>query len=237
MSFFRAKNRAINKTVYYDNRVNGFLRSPIRTGNLFVEQNENIVNDLTIGGNLTMGGDLTAKNVRANQGNFYLDNYLLIPYGTIIQSAAVVVPPGWFLCDGASLLKANYLNLFNAIQYTYGGSGSNFNLPDIRGRVAVGSGQGSGLTNRELAGQEGVERHVLNIDEIPSHNHSSNATGGSIGLITSTGANTASTDLDNTANEPNLFNSLPALVINPNGGGQAHNNMQPFLVLNYLIKY
>ena len=237
MSFLRAKSRALNKNAYSDNRVYGFLRLPLRTGNLYVERNETVGNDLEVRGNVTLGGDLTAKNVRANNGNFYLDNYLLVPYGTIIQSAAITVPTGWLPCDGASILRATYANLFSAIEYTYGGSGANFNVPDIRGRVAVGSGTGAGLTSRSLASTGGAETHTLGVGEIPSHSHTSNAVGGTIGLITSTGGNTASTGLDNTAGEPNLFGTLPALTINNTGGGGAHNNMQPFIVFQYLIKY
>ena len=237
MSYLRAKSRAINQNVYYDNRLNTFTKPPMLSGNLFVENYERVGGNMDISGNLTIGGDLQAKSYYANNGNFYLDNYILIPYGTIIQTAAVTIPDGWLVCDGASILKAIYLNLFNAIGYTYGGSGSNFNVPDIRGRIAVGSGTGAGLTTRNLGTTGGEEAHTLTTDEIPSHSHSSNAVGGNIGLITSTGNNTASTGLDNTSGEPDLFQTLPALTINSTGGGNAHNNMQPFIVFHYLIKY
>ena len=66
---------------------------------------------MDICGNLTIGNELTANSFYAKSGNFYLDNYLLIPYGTIIQSAAVNVPAGWLLCDGASVVKSIYLHL------------------------------------------------------------------------------------------------------------------------------
>jgi len=231
MSYLRAKSRAINRNVYFDNRLNTFTKPPMKDGNLFVE------NDETIGGNLSVGGQLSARSFHANLGNFYLDNYLLIPYGTIIQSAAVNIPEGWLLCNGASIVKNSYLNLYNAIGYTYGGSGDNFNVPDIRGRVSVGTGTGAGLSSRALGNTGGAETHQLSVGEMPSHSHTSNATGGSVGLITSTGSNTASTGLDNTSGEPDLFATLPALTINSTGSSNAHNNMQPFIVLNYLIKY
>jgi microcystin-dependent protein len=237
MSVLRVKSRAINRNVYYDNKLNTFTQPPIQAGNLFVENDERVDGNMDISGNLRIGGELTAKSFYANTGNFYLDNYMLIPYGTIIQSAAVTVPQGWLLCDGASILKTIYLNLYNAIGYTYGGSGNNFNVPDIRGRVAIGTGTGAGLTARTLGNKSGEETHQLSVGEMPSHSHTSNATGGTIGLITSTGANTASTGLDNTSGEPDLFATLPALTINNTGSSNAHNNMQPYIVLNYLIKY
>ena len=277
MSFFRAKNRALNKNVFFDQRVYGFLKSPIRTGNLYVENNENVNKDLTVGGNMaiannllvkgdqtiggdldvsgnqtiggdlevkgdqTIGGDLDVKgDVSANSvyatGNFYLDNYLLIPYGTIIQSAAVSVPIGWLACDGASVSKITYPELFGAISNTYGGSGLNFNVPDLRGRVAVGSGAGAGLTSRALASSGGDETHTLSVGEMPSHTHTSNATGDTIGLMIANGIDTAE-GADSSLNEPNVMTRPTALIINETGGGQAHNNMQPFLVLNYFIKY
>ena len=160
----------------------------------------------------------------------------MIPYGTIIQSAAVSIPNGWLQCNGASILKVDYINLFNTIGYTYGGSGNNFNIPNIQGRVVVGTGTGPGLTTRNLGNTGGAETHTLTTSEIPSHTHSSNAVGGSIGLITANGSNTA-INVDNSSGEPNLYTAPQALTINSTGDGNPHNNMQPFIVLTYLIKY
>jgi microcystin-dependent protein len=230
MSYLRAKSRAINQNVYFDNRLNTFTKPPMKDGNLFVE------NDETIGGNLSIGGQLSARSFYANRGNFYLDNYILIPYGTIIQSAAVTVPEGWLLCNGDSILKNIYLNLYNAIGYTYGGSGDNFNVPDIRGRVSLGTGTGAGLSSRTLGNTGGAETHQLSVGEMPSHSHTSNSTG-SRGLMTSTGNNTASSGLDNSSGEADLYVGPVQLTINSAGSSNAHNNMQPFIVLNYLIKY
>jgi microcystin-dependent protein len=208
----------------------------MRYGNLSIENNENVGNDLDVCGNLVVGHDLIARNYYSNGGNFYLDNYILIPYGTIIQSAAVSIPDGWLNCNGASISTLTYANLFSAIGYTYGGSGSNFNIPDIQGRVVVGTGSGSGLSSRTLGQKNGEETHTLTTAEMPSHSHTSNAIGGSIGLITANGANTA-IDVDSSSVEPNLYAAPQALTIDSNGSGNAHNNMQPFIVLYYLIKY
>ena len=236
MSFFRVKSRQTNSGVFLQNRLATFTSPPMRTGDLYVEKNETVGGNLDVSGNLTVHQDLRAKNFYAS-GNYYLDNYVLIPAGTIIQSAATTIPGGWLFCDGRSLIVLEYQSLFNAIGYTYGGATTTFNIPDTRGRTTVGSGTGIGLTARALGDKNGEETHVLSTDEMPSHTHSSNATGGSIGLITATGHNTQDGSVNDSAIEPDLYAGLPALIINSTGSGNAHNVMQPFIVFNYLIKY
>ena len=104
--------------------------------------------------------------------------------------------------------------------------------------MAVGTGSGAGLTSRNLGDNVGgVETHALNVNEMPSHSHSSNAVGGTIGLITANGEKTATSDVDSSGGEPNLHTLPQALTIDSNGNGAGHNNMQPFIVLRYLIKY
>jgi microcystin-dependent protein len=223
-----------------DNRLANLTNPHNYDGDIHIERNQTIGGNLDISGNLTVGGDLRARNYYAS-GNFYLDNYVLIPAGTIIQSAAINEPNGWLDCNGRVLSVVVYADLFNAIGYTYGGvySGSDlsFNIPDMQGRVGVGSGNGSGLTARTLGTTGGAETHTLSVGEIPAHSHTSNAIGGSTGLITSNSQNTASSGLDTTANEPNLYATPVALSINNTGSGLPHNNMQPYMVLRYLIKY
>jgi microcystin-dependent protein len=233
MSFFRAKNRAVNKNVYDANRLAEFNRPPIKKGDLYVEHNE------TVGGDLTIGGDLKARNYYAS-GNYYLNNYILIPYGTIIQSAAVNIPDGWLLCDGSSLLKIDYTNLFNAIGTTYGGTNLTdyFNIPNLNKRVIVGAitdDNDVSYNSYKLAGTGGEEKHTLTTAEMPSHTHTTNP-GEGYGLINYNNANTMNSSV-NDGLEPNLYTSPNTLTINPQGGGHSHNNMQPFIALYYLIKY
>jgi len=232
MSFFRAKSRQTNQNTYLQNRLANFTNPPMRTGDLHVERDE------TVGRDLDISGNLTATNFYAT-GNFYLNSHILIPPGTVIQSAAVNVPAGWFDCNGALLNKVTYAGLFAAIGNTYGGTSSDlsFNLPDARGRVCVGAGDGVALSNRVLGATGGAETHTLTTDEIPAHSHTSNAVGGSIGLIIADGSSTAGGESDASATEPNIYAAPRALTIDNNGGGAAHNNMQPFIVLRHLIKY
>ena len=232
MSILRKRSQTINSLTYLDNRLTTFTNPPIRTGDLYVEKNETVGQNLDVSGNLTIGGDLRAKNYYAS-GNYYLNNYILIPYGTIIQSAAVNVPDGWLNCIGTSLVTTVYSNLFGAIGYTYGGSSGNFNIPDLRGRVGVGAGSAAGLTTRALGGAGGEEAHTLSVNEMPTHSHTltrrSNPDDGAY--------DTGSTHQDESSAATTDRADLGLFNTNDTGSGSAHNIMQPFIVIQYFIKY
>lgn len=145
------------------------------------------------------------------------------PVGSVIAFAGSSAPSGWLLCDGSAVSRSTYAALFAIVGTTYGaGDGSTtFALPDLRGRTAIGAGQGSGLTNRTLAGTVGSETHTLSTSEMPSHTHNI------VGYDSYNGGYraTLSTTSDNSS-----YSTAAA------GGGASHNNMQPSLVLNYIIK-
>lgn len=163
---------------------------------------------------------------------------LLVPVGAVVAYGSSNAPKGWLNCAGQAVSREEYADLFSVIGTTYGsGNGSTtFNTPNLSGRVVVGQGSGSGLTPRSMGSTGGAETHTLTTGEIPSHSHTSNATGGTLGLITADGNNTAGGGLDTSAVEPNLYAAPAALSIDNVGDGGAHNNMQPFAVLNYIIK-
>lgn len=243
----RAQRRQVNRNVMYDVRLADFTNPHIRLGDLHVERNQTIGGNLDVSGNLTLGGDLRARNYYAS-GNFYLNNFVLIPAGTIIQSAATNVPGGWLDCNGETLSVAMYSYLFSAIGYTYGGVyrgadlGSNraadlsFNIPDMRGRVGVGAGANPGtvtlpaLTPRSLGDISGAETHTLTVEQMPRHDHT-----GTTGSTQS--ALSAPTDAGTTGGHDIADNGPHSHSIPLQGNDQPHNNMQPFLVLRYLIKY
>jgi len=129
MSYRRVQRREMNRTLMLDNRLVNLTQPHILDGDIHIERNQTIGGNLDIYGNLTIGGDLRARNYYAS-GNFYLDNYVLIPAGTIIQSAAINEPAGWLDCNGRVLSVVVYADLFNAIRYTYGGvySGSDLSF-------------------------------------------------------------------------------------------------------------
>jgi microcystin-dependent protein len=104
------------------------------------------------------------------------DNGIYVPQfpaGTLLDFAGATAPGGWLLCDGSALSRTTYSVLYGVIGTTYGaGDGSTtFNLPDTRGRISVGAGQGTGLTNRVLAATGGEEAHTLSVAELASHTH------------------------------------------------------------------
>lgn len=146
-------------------------------------------------------------------------------------------PKGWATCDGQLLPISQNTALFSLLGTTYGGDGkSNFALPDMRGRAAMQPGQGPGLSDRYLGESAGEETVTLIVSEIPAHNHTimsindsgdTNQPAGN-GFARSTGASVYSPSGPQQA-------SLSPTALSPTGGSQPHNNMQPYLVLNYII--
>lgn len=169
-------------------------------------------------------------------------------------------PRAWAFCNGQLLSIAQNQALFSLLGTTYGGDGrTTFALPDLRGRVAIHSGTGPGLTPRPLGQRSGEQTHTLINSEIPSHQHfitngAATVTGaGSINVgKEGKGVSAEDTAADNfignvsggfrTAAGSGTLNPASVSVsasisgaTNPDGGSQAHNNMQPYLVINYII--
>jgi len=156
---------------------------------------------------------------------------------------------GWMICDGRSLLRSDYLFLFNVIGYKYGGSGSNFNLPNPAGRVLGVVGSGSGLTTRGFGSNVGEETHTLTIAEMPTHNHTGTTNNSSTGITLNNATNVANTNTHNVrgvkggiaADDSNCGNGDNAnlsltdpthshtFATSNTGLSNAHNNMQPTL--------
>jgi microcystin-dependent protein len=97
----------------------------------------------------------------------------LVPTGTVVAFAGTTPPSGWLSCDGAAVSRSANASLFAAIGTTYGpGDGSTtFNLPDLRGRLPIGTGTGTGLTGRSLGKTYGTENIALTVGQLPSHAH------------------------------------------------------------------
>lgn len=157
------------------------------------------------------------------------------PYiGEIRIFAGNYEPLGWRFCDGSLLSIAENDTLFMLIGTTYGGDGeSTFALPDLRGRLPMHHGTGSGLTPRGLGETGGQERVTLAPNQTPVHGHTRFASG-SIGTRATPGGHLpAASNLERPA-----FGSTLDVQIGSTesaGGGQPHDNMQPYLALNFII--
>lgn len=156
----------------------------------------------------------------------------IVPYGGEIPKKIeepIQVGKAWFFCNGASLDREEYKDLFDVIGVAFGAPDSDsFNLPDLRGRVAVGAGSGRDLTPRELGKTGGEEKHTLTIDEMPKHSH--RWKGVTIDKRDEYGFE---------GSEQNVYSKPYNFMDNMNekqGKDKPHNNMQPFLVVNYIIK-
>lgn len=169
-----------------------------------------------------------------------------VPAGLIAPTGRAAAPTGWLMCNGQAVSRATYAELFNAIGTTYGaGDGSStFNVPDLRGRVPVGEDGSAGrLSASDARGNSGgEEKHTLTTAELAAHDHpmvSSNA-GGAATSINGSGDALASHG-GPAVNGPMLLRGgdsgfYAALGIGANGGGGAHNNMQPYQVVNFMIR-
>ncbi|MGJ1286538.1 phage tail protein [Sphingobacterium spiritivorum] len=170
-------------------------------------------------------------------------------------------PAGWMFCDGTLLSISYYQALYAIIGTTYGGDGvTTFGVPDLRGRVPVGTGQGPGLTNVVLGQKMGTETVTLLVPNLPAHNHSApvNATTVPFAVKVSPAASTLHAAVTGSQLGQPMYNSAPTLGFNSNvpdktmsdsslnvsgltitttsmGGSLAHENMQPFLTANYII--
>lgn len=161
----------------------------------------------------------------------------LLPAGVVVPYAGSIAPAGWLLCYGQAVSRTTYASLFSLISTTYGsGDGSTtFNLPDLRGRVVAGKDNMGGTSANRLTGLTGgvdgdvlgatggTETHTLTTTQMPAHAHS--IYGQDPGAIANGFALTVGS------------RGGTAAVTADAGGGAAHNNVQPVIVLNYIIKY
>lgn len=147
-------------------------------------------------------------------------------------------PKGWAFCDGQLLPISQNTALFSLLGTTYGGDGkSNFALPNMQGNAPMHPGQGPGLSLHDLGETGGSDTVTLLESELPAHSHALNASGqpgedaspSGEALARSVGAVLYQTNVSQ-----NLVSMAPG-VLAPTGGGQPHNNMQPYLTLNFCI--
>lgn len=178
----------------------------------------------------------------------------LVPVGTVLPFAGGAAPTGFLLCHGQAVSRLDHADLFAAIGTTYGAGdgGTTFNLPDLRGRVAAGrDNMGGTAANRLTAGASGVDGatlgaaggaqvHTLTAAQMPVHGHGVNDPGHSHSYgagqipsaLTPRGTNGDGTNFNN---NPWTNGAVTGISIQAAGGGGAHQNTQPTIILNHII--
>lgn len=154
-----------------------------------------------------------------------------LPIGGMLIWLTDTAPNGWLLCYGQEISRSVYARLFVLIGTTFGiGNGTTtFNLPDLRGRLPLGQDDMGGtpanrITNAEadsIGGSAGAENHTLTIAEMPAHTHKlpDAVDGGGFAFMAEN------------LSPRNTYDTSPT------GSDNAHNNVQPYLTINYIIKY
>ena len=179
---------------------------------------------------------------------------------SVMLFAGNFAPRGWSFCDGQLLPIASNTALFSLLGTIYGGDGrTTFALPDLRGRVPVGPRNGPGLSDYRLGERGGTQSVTLNVLQMPSHSHlatmatasaavaiPANSADGSTGTPGTTSVLSKAADINgddvtvygttaNTTLAPFAAPISGSVTLQDSGGGQSHENRQPFNAINYII--
>lgn len=165
------------------------------------------------------------------------DNFI----GEIRLFAGNFAPANWALCNGQTLSIQQNTALFSLIGTTYGGDGvTNFNLPNLQGRVPVGEGQGPGLSNRIIGMAAGVEQVTLATANLPLHTHTLSASSAAATAfkVDNSLPGTVSAShfyVNNTGTPAPTFGNLNPQSVSPAGANLPHSNLMPTLCLSFII--
>ena len=214
------------------------LQSLVASGNGVFAGDLSVLGTTTLlgglAGDLAVSGNVTADDITVNGSS-----QAYPPVGSMMQYAGAVAPVGWLLCNGQPCSQATYAQLFGVIGYTYGGTTPSFNVPDMRSRVPIGAGQGAGLSNYGLNQQGGNETVTLTTNQMPVHSHSFQV--GPLAAVNSGngdsyGARWGGGGGDNVPNNYTNYTYGPTPTSTA-GGTDSIPILNPYLALNYIIKY
>ena len=211
--------------------------TPINAENLNKIQ-ENMEKAINEKSSLPVGGDegqILAKASNQDNDVEWIDNIGqgggdTLPIGAILPFSGDVIPNGWLLCDGSVIEQEDYPELFEVLAGNYGIiSREEIRLPDLRGKVTIG--KDSTDADFDTLGKTGGEKeHTLTIDEMPSHMHN---------IMTNANWNSLDSTYNHLARGSNGTDELKdgtEFGARASGGSQPHNNLQPYIVTNYIIK-
>tara|TARA_Y100001963_G_scaffold72027_1_gene100110 strand:- start:2521 stop:3729 length:1209 start_codon:yes stop_codon:yes gene_type:complete len=238
---------------------NGTFKGQVSTNSdMAVGGNFAVSGGSTFSGTVTIAGaNVQAANAKVCASAFHgdgsnLTGIVAMPTGAIVPFGGSSAPTGFLLCSGQAVSRSTYSALFGVISTTYGAGdeSSTFNIPDLRGRVVAGqddmggssadrlTGLTGGVDGDTLAATGGAETHVLTTAQLATHTHGATKFYNSDPGLTNTRFSLVTEQTDREDSFPGYQTTTGDTnnIISTTGSGSAHNNVQPTIILNYIIK-
>jgi len=183
-----------------------------------------------------VAGNLPRITSTGNLEDSGQDADTIVPVATILMYGGGTAPNGWLLCDGSAQLRTSFPALFSEIGTSFGEGDGNttFNLPDLRDRFPMGQGAMGGVDagvvddfDTGVGDAGGEAKHILSISEMPSHGHDVDVEFGGGGPLN---------PLVRGIEGGSVFELTAGNAAKPKGGDEGHNNIPPFLAMNFIIK-